>query len=260
MSNEKEISKASENEVKVKKAKKQKKKTASPIRNYIKAGVMLLLTVGVVIGSIYMFKNAVKKAAASAKTTYGISRDEKAEEVYNEYYQRSFDKAEEKNHVSNRVDIVIDDIKELAEYEVLSVSDVEYVIPDKKRDNADVWLKVEGEGVFTTDMDLSEFVVDQESGFVLVRLPAPVLSHVRITNRETLLYEDKSFRNYSNADGADRAREMEKRGLEQLRSYMKTNQNFYKCAQKNAEIFITSLVKECNPDLPDLKVMVEFFE
>ena len=258
MKNDKNTYSSSNKKSELRKNRKKSKKSKNPkTRNYVSALIMLIVAVIVAAGAFWLFSNTIKKASNTAMIAYNDSKNAKSDEVYSEYYKNAFDKAEEKNHVSNRATINIDNIKELAELEVLSASDVEYVISSTQ---SNVWFEVTGEGVYTVDLSMSEVVADNERNYVLVRVPSPTLSHVTTTNRKTLLYENKSIRDYSIKDGAEKALEMEKEGYEKMKRYMKTTPLFYQTAEKNAESLITSFVKECNPDIPDLQVIIEFYD
>ncbi len=258
MINKYDISNSSKGESVNKKSKKKRKNSAT--KNYVRALLMLIIAIIVAAGAFVLFSQTAKKAAGSAKEAYNNSKNLKADEIYSEYYQNAFDKAEKKYHVSNRAAIDITSIKELSNLEVLSVSDVEYIVSEKEYDKGDIWVEFKGEGVYTIDMSLCEVITDDERSAVLVRIPSPVLTHVRIKESNVLLYKDKSLRNYSIDDGADLAKEMESKGFEQLRTYMKTNPNFYESAKNSAESLLTTLVKECNPDIPDLNVIIEFYD
>lgn len=238
----------------------KKKRKNSATKNYVRALIMLIIAVIVVAGALILFSQTAKKAAGSAKEAYNNSKNLKSDEIYSEYYQKAFDKAEKKYHVSNRATIEITSIKELSNLEVLKVSDVEYVVRKQDNDKGDIWLEYEGEGVYTIDMSLSEVITDNERSAVLIRVPYPTLTHVKKTKSTSLLYENKSFRNYSIKEGTNLAKEMESEGFEQVRTYMKTNPNFCESAKSSAESLLTTLVKECNPDIPDLNVIVDFYD
>ena len=139
---------------------------------------------------------------------------------------------------------------------VLSVSDVEYVIDEE----SNYWLEVNGEGVFAVDMSLSEVVTDQSNSYVLVRVPFPVLSDVKISSSKPLLLTKEGLVDGNNSEGTKQAMEMLDEGYENLETYMGTSRYFYETAKSNAESVIAALVKECNPDIPDLNVLVEFFD
>lgn len=258
MNNNNDINNSSKSENISKKTKKKRKNSAT--KNYVRALVMLIIAIIVATGAFVLFSQTAKKAAGSAKEAYNNSKNLKSDEIYSEYYQNAYDKAEKKYHVSNRATIDITSIKELSNLEVLEVSDIEYVIREQDNDKGDIWLEYEGKGVYTIDMSLSEVITDNERSAVLVRVPSPTLTHVKKIKSTSLLYENKSFRNYSIKEGTDQAKEMESEGFEQVRTYMKTNSKFYESAENSAESLLTTLVKECNPDIPDLNVIIEFYD
>ena len=115
---------------------------------------------------------AIRKGGKSAKEAYMNAESMAAEETYNKIYDAAFEASEKKYHVKNNISIDIASIQEEAKLEVLRVSDVEYVIESKKDndDGIEVWMEFYGDGVFTVDMKASEFIIDYEHQYVLVRV------------------------------------------------------------------------------------------
>ncbi len=219
--------------------------------------VLFLVIIGVVISS------TIRKGAASAKEAYEDARDTASAEAYNRFYETAFDSAERDYHVANRVAIEVGSIKEEAQLEVLCVNDVEYVIESKNDtpNGEEVWMEFQGKGLFTVNMKASEFVIDSDRQYVLVRVPRPELTKIDITQAKQLFWRGGTFlRNGSISDGTDLAIEMRKAGQTKLQNYMKSNPQFYKSAKGSAQVIIEELVKGLNPELPNLTVEVEFVD
>lgn len=73
---------------------------------------------------------------------------------------------------------------------LLQADHVEYVIESKKDndDGIEVWMEFYGDGIFTVDMKASEFIIDYDRQYVLVRVPRPELTNCRITQANQLFW------------------------------------------------------------------------
>ncbi len=213
--------------------------------------IMVLLITGVVVGI------ALRTAASAAKSAFSDSLKLKKGETYQAFYQTSFDIAEEKYHVENKVTISVEDIKEIAGLEVLQVSDIEYVYNEG---NTKIWTAVKGHGVYTVDLSLGEFLVDEARQYVRVRVPSPQLGRSGLDYEyENYLFEDGIF-NGSTKKGVDLAQNDLKAAQNQLQVKLTSTQIYYESAQKCAEEIIRSLVRNCNPGVTNLVVDVEFID
>ncbi len=213
--------------------------------------IMVLLITGVVVGI------ALRTAASAVKSAFSDSLKLKKGETYQAFYQTSFDIAEEKYHVENKVTISVEDIKEIAGLEVLQVSDIEYVYNEG---NTKIWTAVKGHGVYTVDLSLGEFLVDEARQYVRVRVPSPQLGRSGLDYEyENYLFEDGIF-NGSTKKGVDLAQNDLKAAQNQLQVKLTSTQIYYESAQKCAEEIIRSLVRNCNPGVTNLVVDVEFID
>lgn len=233
----------------------QRKKIFS-LSNICFAGTVILIIVGGLVLS-----SAIRKGADSAKDAYKTAKDKTSKEAYQKFYDIAFASAERRYHVSNTVSIEVASVREEANLEVLHVSDVEYVIEskDNNENNIEVWMEFYGDGVYTVDMKASEFIIDSDRRYVLVRVPRPELTNCRITKTNQLLWQNGAF-NKSNSEGTDLAVDMQNAGYTKLNNYMKSNAKFYKSAKESATMVIADLVKGLNSELTDLVVEVEFVD
>ena len=206
-----------------------------------------------------------------ARHHYQAVRDE----TYNCFYQTAFDLAEQQNHVSNEIAISVTSAKEVSRLEVLRAGDSVYLAKNAdETDDMISWVEVQGEGVFTTDLSAAEFICDSPRQHVLVKAPVPILSEFRISDSRTLfLKKDKqfqfpfwfpfigkpTFRNGSVQAGMNLAMDQRNEAYVQLEDSMKQNRYFHESAKDSAVRAIELLVKQWNPDLPDLQVDVEFY-
>ncbi len=251
---------------------RQDKKEVSVRDQHTKSGspVIMVLMAGAAAAmgfiSVCLFSQTISRGAEAAAAVFSTARDEEREQVYNDYYEKYRDEAEKKYHVSNRAVITVDGVNEIAELEVLNVNAVGYSVEDKKDNKTAVsWIKVSGTGVFTVNLKASEFLVDNERRYVLVRVPEPELTRFTTGQAETLLYDDRALKilgttllDGSTRQGADLAQRQAADASRDARESIRSNQRFYESAKKSAQILIENLVKELNCDVPELVVEVEF--
>lgn len=225
------------------------------------SNICFAVTVILIMVAAFVISNAIHKGGESAKEAYESAKDRASEDAYNRFYDTAYASAERKYHVSNNVSIEVASIREEANLEVLKVSDVEYVIESKddNENGIEVWMEFYGDGVYTVDMKASEFIIDSDRQYVLVRVPRPELTNCRITQRNRLFWQNGAF-NKSLSVGTDLAVEMENAGYAKLNNYMKSNPQFYKSAKSSAQTVIANLVKSLNSELTDLVVEVEFMD
>ncbi len=202
---------------------------------------------------------------APAHFTKSYQTEKKAADMsaYKQFYDACFDAAEAKAHVSNRISISIEEVKEIAALEVLEASDTEYVISNKE-DNADritSWIEVQGTGVYTVDLSCGEFIVDSRHQYVKARVPRPVLSDFKVDydKKNQLFFKDDIF-DGSVKTGEDLMKNQIQEGAVRLKEYLASNRMIYENAVESAKKLIANLVKQFNPENPDLTVEVEFID
>jgi hypothetical protein len=212
---------------------------------------------------------------SAAKDAYQQTRKDTEDEVYQTFYQNSYDRAEKRSHVKNQVSLTIDQLQQQSKLEVLKVSTMEYAATDEENPGnpvfditapmfreASVWLVVPATGVFTVNMKAGEFIVDEAHRSVLVRVPKPELGQFTIDypNVQTLRYSEAGFFNRSEKKGEDEARTLLTNAELSLRQSAESNQEFQKYATNTARKIIAGLVRELNPSVPELVVDVEFVD
>lgn len=201
----------------------------------------------------------------------GVSRMQKAYEenkrnTSNKFYQAAYDFEEDRHHVSNYIVINLEDIRNTARLEVLKVSDTEFVTENPEGERGIYsWLEVRGVGVFTVDLMASEFITDFERQYVLINIPNPVLTQCAVERTGKQFWKNtnilsESIFNGSVADGVKLSQEQLREGRLRLEDSMKQSRRFYEAAQKAAVSIVEARVKQWNPELPDLKVEVNFLD
>lgn len=146
--------------------------------------------------------------------------------------------------------------------EVLNVSDIEFIVQDKERSNGNItsWLEVPGEGTYVVNLQEAEFIIDNERMHVLVRVPEPELTNVRILygKVDKILFKDDMF-NGSYREGEELAMKQLNEADLLIKKEFAMNQNYYISAQNAARSTIECLVYKMNPGMDNLTVEVEFY-
>ena len=241
-------------------------------------GFTIIAAIICIIVIAYCYIDTLTVGANSAISRYQNVKQEVSDSTYDEFYQKAYDISEENHHVSNQVSITLGSLKEQAKMEVLKISTVEYKTPED--DEGDVienilssistffkgnvvsWLEVPGYGVFTVDLQSAEFIIDNERGYVLIRLPSPELSEFTIDyeNVEILNFEDSGIFKNPVKIGEDLARKQLQSAELTMRQNANSNQDYYQAAEKGAAKILSNLVKQLNPQIENLVVDVEFIE
>lgn len=217
-----------------------------------------------ILGSIYLFLRGIAISVTSAEKAYSRTLAEETEKTAQEYYNWAFHTAEEDYHASSEVAITIGEIEGQAKLEVLKVSDVEFIIQNAGEDGSDItaWVAIPGDGVFTVDMTMSEFLIDNARHMIVVRIPQPTLTECRVESGNIEVYELETGKiiNGTYAQGTSLAQEHLQKGEDMIRKEFLSNQQYLLSAQQSAEMLITNLIRNLNPRIEDLKVEIEFVD
>ncbi len=222
--------------------------------------ILLIVILGVaILAGVSFLKSGISKGAKSMFSSYNSAFGTEKDAAYQNFYQSAFDKAEQKYHVSNTVFISIGNLQETQKLEVLRASDVEFITESGNDNSGNVtaWLEVTGEGVFTINLQAAEFSLDDSRRYVLVRVPEPELENIAITKTEKKLFAD-DFANGSYSEGVELALKQRQEAMLRIRRALMSNQYIFENAKKVAVSTIQNLVKQLNPDIPDIIVEVEF--
>jgi len=206
----------------------------------------------------YLVIDSITVGARSAAGNYMAVYQEEKDLAYQSFYQYAFDRAEKRYHVSNRVLISIGSLEEVERLEVLKANAIEFVTENREDNDGNItsWLEVEGEGTFVVDLLAAEFIVDNDRQLVLVRVPSPELTGVKIITISRRLFKD-DWRNGSFQEGVHLANRQEIEAKLKIEKSLMANQYTFKCAQDVAKSMIVNLVKALNPGVSDLIVEVE---
>ena len=229
--------------------------------------MVLWIIIFLVTAGLFWMLGAQRMAAA-IKTTYSDAKEQAKQSVYDSYYQASYEKAEAKYHVSNRVEISVSSVREQPQLEVLKSLNTKYEFsgPEDNENGLTAWLEVPVEGIFTVDLSVAEFLVDNDRQFVRVRVPKPELRSFSIDypNVKKLLFDydsalDRMVFDKSYTIGIHLAQTQLTNAYVSLRDEMACNQDLLKRARSSAELLLKSMIAGANPEVPGLTVEVEFF-
>lgn len=251
------------------------KKVKGITRNRVVIGSVIAITLCLAL-TVYWLWDMLYVGAAAAGNAFMQAKDAESYKVYQAFYETSYEAAEKAHHVSNRVSVSIGDLCETQKLEVLAVSEVSYQenTPEEKEGVQGVisditgilnreptsWLEIPGSGVFTVNLQLGEFIIDNERQSVLIRIPTPELTNFTLDYEdvEILYFEEGGLFKNSVKYGAAKAREQLQDAQLEMQQQVSNNQALYKRAEESAENMLIRLVKALNPQSPDLTVQVEF--
>lgn len=223
--------------------------------------VFIVVPAILIVTSLVLIERMLTDGSSAMQESYDDAKKSASEKAYNDIYQTSYDNAERKYHVKNEVFITIGDIEEKSDLEVLSVSDVVFIIRDAADNNGVTsWAEFPGTGTFTVNLKDAEFIIDNKRNHVLARVPEPELSRcdIQFDKVELLLREGKDFRNGTTVEGEEEANRDTKQAQKELRNNFLENSRYLSAAEDSARSLITESIKGLNSDNPDLVVDVEF--
>lgn len=226
--------------------------------------ICLIIALILFIAAGFMCFWAFNNGSRSVRAAFDREKQAAEESIYNSYYEKGFQAGEEAYHVKNRAVISLSNIRETSNLEVLSVSDIAFMIEEPGIDNKNIqsWLEVPGTGVFTVDLSAGEYLVDDERTMVFVRVPKPELLPMNISidhaNIKILRFVSNGWKT-SIRDGE----QMAEKQLNEARTFIQedilSNLQYYEYAEKSARSLLENLIRAVNKEIPDLKVEIEFF-
>lgn len=224
-----------------------------------------IIIIGALIAIPLLVMNlGANKAKNNYLTAYNTAYDTAKNSTYEKYRQAGHDVGYENYHVKNEVDIYVGDIQECSNLEIMKVSDFDYAISNKS-DNAekiDSVFEVTVTGTYCVNMQLSEFIIDNKNNSVTVRVPNPVLTD--FTSKYEMLYFSKNgtilniFDKGNYREGEDFAIQQLTECKAEIMHSLEYNQENNRNAEESARSVLTNIIKRLNPEIPDLKVYIEF--
>lgn len=218
--------------------------------------ICALIVIIVALLGFYLVRGSIKTAAESVSNDFEKAKNEQYSEVFDEAWQKAYNK----NRLSQEISIFIGDIQEISKLEVLKVSEQSYTIQDKETKNAGItyWTKNTVFGIYTVDLSIAEFIVDNKNNYILVRIPEPSLTVSPSGQYETKLYRKTTLSDGNNEEGSELAKKQLKAGEAALKKKIETNQSYKIKAKESAEEIIKNFIYVLNPDNDSLTIEIEY--
>ena len=226
--------------------------------------LFLAAAVIAVIAAAWFGFSGFTRGAQAVKQAFDREKEKAEASVYHSFYEQGFAAGEKEYHVKNRAVISLGNIRETANLEVLSVSDVTFMIenPENENKNIQSWIEVPGTGVYTVNLAAGEFLVDDERMMVFVRVPKPELLPENISidhaNVQVLRFSSNAWLS-SVRDGEQLAGKQLNEARTKIQEDISTNLQYYEFAEKSARSLLENLIRAINSEIPELKVEIEFF-
>lgn len=208
--------------------------------------------------------------------TYHSAKDAAKQKTAENYYNAALELSESAHHLSNDITIQIQGITEIRNLEVLNVFLTDYqiwpeqetsggvldIVVDPLIGDAEAWIRFDGIGIFTVSLQNADFILDEQRKSVLVRVPSPVMERVLIQQDEddVLYTSDAGLFNNASDTGQQLVLSLTQKAQQDMTAKARSNPEYYAQAKGSAEKTIIQLIKNLNPDLPDLTVEVEFID
>lgn len=126
------------------------------------------------------------------------------------------------------------------------------------------FLEFNATGVYTVDMSISEFIIDDYNNFIFVKLKTPQLNHIALDNNtKAYLYKyEKGFLEFNgdNDSGVKMMLNDRAEALDNLTEQLENNDENLARAKTSTENLIRTFIKNINPDLnlKDSNIQIEF--
>jgi len=219
--------------------------------------VILILIIISLILNICLHSSAVKKGAEEYTNAYNGAKNGVISDSHELFYQAAIDQYKTVSEMTTEISTENNE----GILEVLRFNDV-INVPQNLTDKtgAACYLSVPCSGVFTVDLNLSEFITDKQRNHVTVRIPRPELSAL------TIDFENVKLRNSSGviisnskATDPDSIQQQFEEDDPVLREAVLSNPVFADAAVQAAQKKISELIKAYNP-FEDVSADTELLE
>ena len=205
--------------------------------------------------NLTLYRLTVENGSAAFDEAYQQSKEAQTPLTYEQFYLAALEQYKTKNDVITSVSADYGSGK----LEIMKVCD-SVCIPQSEAEDVEssLTLVVPFSGVYTVDLQLAEFITDQERGTVTVRVPYPEISDFTIEYEKAKLLDESGLTvSYGKMSTPELARgEFEEKNID-LREQITENKVFTENAAETARRKITSAIMVLNP-YEDVTVEVEF--
>ena len=238
-------------------------KTEKRKRKLTSTNIMVILVIVLIGIAIVLPIVSINYGARKTYDEYAANFNDVSSKVSNKVKEAVFDYIEEKEQVSAEGTIYIGEIREISKLDVLEVGYDAYVIEDAK-DNAvglTVWEVIPGMAIYSVNLEIAEFTVDETRNYVLIKVPEPKMEYtISYDNRKLIFSNEGPSFNWTNKSAAagEIAHRQEERALEEIRNTLANNQEHFEKAKASAKDTLTRLVEVLNPGNDSLVIEIEF--
>ena len=245
------------------------KKVSKLEKKHGKKGVIFIVVLIVFILTLsgWLWRGAIANGAKALSRNFEYMKNKSKAESHDKFYEEAKEKAIKDLQSTNDLFITISNIKETADLQVYSV--IERVVitqteEEEKKDKINYWVMYEGKGIFSVNMQISEFIIDQSNHYVLARIPRPELNIEHVGEDKIYINTDKHFAKFIN-DGSDKrgseiSRNARDRGMDKIRYNIENNLDYYNKAEQYAKEQVERLIRIFNSGFDDLEVEVLFLD
>lgn len=223
--------------------------------------ILLALVLALSILSVLLFQVGKGRIIKFAKDSYTSATEEAYQSTYDDYVHMG----EDAFHTTNHAKIEVGPALETSDLEVLTVCATVLVHNSKK----DIYEEITGYSHFSSDLKAAEYMIDDERQTVYIRLPEPKLmepvtldeDNLRVYNLESdgkISYAIQGLKG-SIQNGEREAVAMRDEASAEILSLLKNDPAYMNEAKESAQSMISALVREINPTVDDLKVVIEFY-
>ena len=230
-----------------------------------KRGVFILLCLIFLVLALTAatWEGIISAGVKAAFRNYAYTKEECEASSSNKYHDIAYNRIMETHQAVNDVYIIVDSIRETANLQVLTATEQVFIkqTPDeKKNDDVVYWIIFSGTGTYSINMNMCEFIVDNERHFVQARIPRPEVK-IDITNEKIELNENLAkFSDGSEARGREIMRTARERGYRELSNKILGDLELIRKAEEAAQKQVELLIRALNPSVTDLTVEVIFFD
>lgn len=221
---------------------------------------LILIVLGLTVTT---WKGIISAGVKSAFRNYAYTKEEYETSASNKYHEIAYNKIIETHQAVNDVYITVDTIRETANLQVLTATERVFVkqTPDEeKNDGVIYWIIFSGTGTYSINMNMCEFIVDNERHFVQARIPRPEVK-IDITNEKIELEKNiTKLSDGSEARGREIMRAARERGYGEISDKILGDLELIRKAEEAAKKQVELLIRALNPSVTDLTIEVLFFD
>ncbi len=241
----------------------QMEKKHGKLRTFIILAVLAVILFLIGSTSLRVWGGIVASGIREAKNNFQNTKALYEEQTEAEVYQLIYDEILHHYQPKNEVFITVESIKETANLQVLMARERVVITqtPEERESNENLnyWIIYDGTATYTVNMQICEFVTDNDRHFVLARLPRPD-TKIAIVDEKILLATNKKSNDGSLEKGSALSRKARNTANAKLEELFLNDAELTRKAEEAAKKQVEFLIRALNPGIDDLTVKVLFFD